>query len=96
MPLTRQVYYWKQSTKLTLYEHEGILEVSGRASMEMDFGASFLPKLTVDSGVAELLISGALTRDHGRRDTTLATTNQVTWIVKRSRLAELVFLAPSQ
>ena len=86
---TRKAFSEKKLQKLSLWEHEGMLVVSGRAmeGLQYHFGASYLPVLMSTTRVAELIMLDSHTKDHGGRDTTLVTATQVAWIVGGRRLA---------
>ena len=83
MPETRKAYREKKLQKLTLWEHDGLLVVSGRAmeGLKHYFGVSYLPVLMSNTRVAELIMLDSHTMDHGGRDTTLVTATQTAWIV---------------
>ena len=70
-------------TKLTLWEHEGMLVVSGRATQGLKhyFGVDYLPVLMSNTRVAELIALWAHEQDHANRDVTFATTMQLVWLV---------------
>ena len=94
MPATRQAFKDKKLEKLTLWEKDGMLVVSGRAmeGLKHYFGVDHLPVLMSSSRVAEIVMLDAHNSDHGGRDTTLVTATQVVWIVGGRRLAGKVVM----
>ena len=89
MPATRQAFKNKKLERLTLWEKDGMLVVSGRAmeGMKHYFGVDHLPVIMSSCRVAELIMLDAHNTDHGGRDTTLVTATQVAWIVGGRKLA---------
>ena len=89
MPATRQAFKDKKLERLTLWEKDGMLVVSGRAmeGLKHYFGVDHLPVLMASCRVGELIMMDAHNSDHGGRDTTLVTATQVAWIVGGRRLA---------
>lgn len=89
MPATRKAYEEKKLTKLSLWEHENMLVITGRAQegLRYYFGTEYLPVLMSTTRTAELIMMWAHGQDHSNRDTTYTTANQVAWIVGGRRLA---------
>ena len=83
MSATRKAYREKKLTKLTLWEKDGMMVVSGRASQGLKyyFGAEYLPVLMAGTRTAELIMLAAHCEDHSSRDVTLATATVTAWIV---------------
>ena len=79
MPTTREAKEQGKLKKLTLWEHENLLVVSGRAEagLKKYFGVHFLPVLMASTRVAQLIMLWAHEQDHSIRDTTLITATQV-------------------
>ena len=92
MPATREAHSLKKLSKLTLWEKDGMLVVSGRAmeGLKHYFGVDHLPVLMAKTRVAHLIILSAHEVDHGGRDTTLVTATQTAWIVGGRKLAAKV------
>ena len=89
MPATREAHAKGKLSKLSLWEHDGVLVVTGRAQAGLRYylGADYLPVLMSSTRVAELIMLWAHNRDHSNRDTTLMTATQLAWIVGGRRLA---------
>ena len=66
IPETRKAFREKRLQKLTLWEHEGMLVLSGRAMERMKnyFWVSFLPVVMAQTRVAELIMLHAHSMDH--------------------------------
>ena len=66
IPVTRKAFREKRLQKLTLWEHEGMLVLSGRAmeGMKKYFGVSLLPVVMAQTRVAELIMLHAHSMDH--------------------------------
>lgn len=86
---TRKAHAEGKLRKLTLWEKDGMLVVSGRAEegLKLYFGEGHLPVLMSGARVSNLIMLWAHTRDHAGRDTTLNTATQVAWIVGGRKLA---------
>jgi len=89
MPATREAKEQGKLKRLTLWEHENLLVVSGRAEagLKKYFGVHFLPVLMASTRTAQLIMLWGHEQDHSNRDTTLITATQVAWIVGGRKLA---------
>ena len=67
MPETRKAYREKKLQKLTLWEHDWLLVVSGRAmeGLKHYFGVSLLPVPMSNTRVPELIMLDSHMMDHG-------------------------------
>ena len=76
-------------TRLTLWEKDGMLVISGRAGagLKLYFGSNSLPVIMATTQVAKLIMLWAHEQDHSGRDTTLYTATRVAWIVGGRKLA---------
>ena len=89
MTNTREAWKKKKLTKLTLWEHEGLLVITGRAEagLKKYFGVHYLPVIMARTRVGQLIMLWAHEQDHSNRDTTLMTATQVAWVVGGRELA---------
>ena len=80
MPETWKAFRDKKPQKLTLWEHERMMVVYGRAMERLRhfFWVSFLPALMSHTRVAELITLNTHSMDHQGRDTTMVTATCVT------------------
>ena len=86
---TRKAHAKGKLTKLTLWEKDGMLVVSGRASegLKHFFGAEYLPVIMGHTRVGFLIMMWAHNKDHAGRDTTVVTATQLAWIVGAKKVA---------
>ena len=86
---TRKAHAKGKLTKLTLWEKDGMIIVSGRASegLKHFFGAEYLPVIMGHTRVGFLIMMWAHNKDHAGRDTTVVTATQFAWIVGAKKLA---------
>ena len=89
MLATREALKQGKLKKLTTWEHEGLVVVTGRAEQGLKhyYGVQNLPVIMASTRVGFLIMLHSHEEDHSNRDTTLATSAQYAWIVGGRTLA---------
>ena len=89
MPATRLALEEGKLKKLTTFQKDGIIVVTGRAEQGIKkyYGVTFLPVLMSSERVSYLIMLDAHNKDHSNRDVTLATSTETAWIVGGKTLA---------